>query len=153
MPQPLKIDWEAVKLAFVAGATIPEIADKFGVNRQTIASRAWRLKWNDLLPASRINHNDSAEKVADIWADRAQKHRETMATVTDKVAELALTMDPLTILGKADKVKIIDDIARRNYGLDSDSNPTISLAIGLLSNDDDMKVVSDFKTKAEALPS
>ena len=155
MAAALEIDWGMVRTCFVAGATQSELAEKFKVSVNTIAARCVRENWMELRPESVMQartRNDAA--VADIWADRAQKHRESMGRITERLAKHVETLDDSAMLAKVEKLKVVDDIARRNLGLDQQSNPTLNLAVGLLNGiaePENVRVVSDFHVKVESL--
>ena len=155
MPAALEVDWGMIRTCFVAGASQSELAEKFGITESSVAARSAREKWMELRPESRVQarvRNDEA--VADIWADRAQRHRESMGRITDRLSKHVETLDDSAILAKVEKLKVVDDIARRNLGLDTQSNPTLNLAVGLLGAGLDcvesVQVVSDFHGKPES---
>ena len=78
-----------------------------------------------------------------------------MGRITDRLSKHVETLDDSAILAKVEKLKVVDDIARRNLGLDTQSNPTLNLAVGLLGTGLDcvesVQVVSDFHGKPESL--
>lgn len=150
MPKALDVDWSIIRACFVAGATLEELSAKFGIPHGTLGARSAREKWMDYRPERvlQTRANEAAAMAGDVWADRAQRHRESMGRITDRLAKHVETLDDTAILSKVEKLKVVDDIARRNLGLDTQSNPTLNLAVGLLAGASDIetvRVVSDFE--------
>ena len=156
MPAALDVDWGIIRTCFVAGATQAELALKFDISENSIATRSARENWAADRPENRLKERErTTNAVADIWADRAQKHRESIGRITDRLSKHVETLDDSAILAKVEKLKAFDDLARRNLGLDTQSNPTLNLAIGLLGGGiesmESVQVVSDFAVKSETL--
>lgn len=129
-----------------------ELSAKFGIPFGTLGARSSREKWADSRPEKmlQIRAEKAATLAGDIWADRANKHRESMGRITDRLAKHVETLDDSAILSKVEKLKVVDDIARRNLGLDQQSNPTLNLAVGLLGGmeaPESVQIVSDFHVK------
>ena len=62
--------------------------------------------------------------------ERAERHVERMAGITDKVLPHLESMEPGDILDSAGNLERLDYVARRNYGLDqATAGGTINLAL------------------------
>ena len=77
------------------------------------------------------------EVVMDVWKSRIEESREDWQTIGQRLRSHALTeseVNPDGALRLAEKLKTVQDIERKNYGLDKDQGPTVNLAIGCLSD-------------------
>jgi len=77
------------------------------------------------------------EVVMDVWKSRIEESREDWQTIGKRLRAHALKeseVDPDGTLRLAEKLKTVQDIERKNYGLDKDQGPTVNLAIGCLSD-------------------
>lgn len=138
MPAALAVDWDAMRLAFVAGASLEEIAKSYGVKFGTIAARSSRENWMTLRPKPNVK---DVKSFADIWQRRAEESRQDWHGITKKVRKHLATADPDVIIQKADKLKAISDIERKNLGLDKDQPPVVLVnTVGNLDNSDTIDI-------------
>jgi hypothetical protein len=136
MPAALDVNWGAVKLAFARGATQRELAEAFDIDYSTLANRCARESWMDLRKPK-----DSGESLVraseSIWQKRAEEAREDWNVITGKVRKHLKDAPPDAIVAKADKLKAINDIERKNLGLDKDqSNSYMQVGIQLIGTND-----------------
>jgi hypothetical protein len=66
--------------------------------------------------------------------DRAERHVERMAGITDKVLPHLETMEPAEILRSARNLERFDFVARRNYGLEHQPNVGGPINFNILAN-------------------
>ena len=153
MPPPLvDVDWNVIKAFFVAGATIDELTEQFSVARGSIAARCAREDWMAFRPENRLQAraNASIENGSQIWTERAARHRDSMNRISERLVKHVEMLDDSAILAKVEKVKVVDDMARRNLGLDTQGTPTLNVAVGLLNGfegpemTENVQIVSDF---------
>lgn len=143
MPKALDVDWFPIKAEFVTlGTPLVRLAEKYAVSYEALKQRAHREEWDKLRPKSQKEVDD--ERIAQLsrsvttdWAAAGVKHREAMQRITARLVEHAENLDEDTLLAKVDKLRTVDDMARRNIGLDQPVNPTLTVAVGLLGGGDD----------------
>lgn len=118
----LEVDWMVIKTLFASGATLEEIAKAHGVSVGTLKARSSRENWAALRPGP--NHDLISRKATEatraIWTNRIEKSREDWHEITSKVRTSLKSKDGDVILAKADKVKAILEVERKNYGLDKE---------------------------------
>src|SRR5215475_8191580 len=121
--------WEQVKTAFASGIALRDIARNMGIPAGTILSRAKREGWTQqiqsvkaLAKAEDALSATPVEAVALSMQQRAERHVERMAGISERGVDHIDTMRGPEILNSVDKVEKLDKIARRTYGL-KDDNP------------------------------
>jgi hypothetical protein len=136
MPAPDKaIAWEIIKAQFIAGATMEELSKAHGVPFGTISARSSRESWLEMRPNRNKAIQEAIESGANIWQRRAEQSKQDWHNITKKVRKKLLDTPPEEILARAEKLKAINDIERKNLGLDQESsNPTFSVGIQLLGD-------------------
>ena len=101
-----------------------DIAEKFGVNRDTVTTKTWKAGWNKLrkLPDSQPVDKGLVEKVADMleedWKSKGSAHRRL---VFDK-ANSALREANLPAPRTWKDAQIADSMARKAAGLEDSEN-------------------------------
>lgn len=137
MGRRVAIEWQGPKMAFAAGMTLAEISKKFGIAEGTVNSACSRQGWNRLaLEAKNATRQrtenlvgnsetgnlqvippDAAVVLAEDLAEKGQKHRVTLSHMIEEKME-ELKAEGLPEVRNMAEVKILDDMARRNFGLD-----------------------------------
>jgi hypothetical protein len=141
--------WEQIKTAYASGVGLREIARNMGIPAGTVLARAKREGWTQQIAAAKlIERPELAREIARPDAinaitpmqsavvsmrERALRHVDRMAGVTEKVLPHLEAMPPDSILHRVDQVEKLDRIARRNYGLDSTSAQPGILNVAVLA--------------------
>ena len=114
---------------YLAGNDAKKIATRFGVNVNTLRSRACREGWNVILGKSlkrpAIDTEKSAAIAGDIWAERREAIRESIHSIGSKMTRYAEQLPEDQMLAKADKIKIATEIAGKIVGLDRQEDKNI----------------------------
>ena len=144
MPRPCDADWNAVKLAYVQGFTFQELTDNFKIPFGTISGRASREKWNTLRlpirPAKKgqcpskvvpedVTRQNVAEMARDVWSERANASRDRWHRITKRVETHLEELEPGQILAKAQNVKALNEISRKNLGIEVAQTTSVSLGV------------------------
>lgn len=143
MPAALDVDWNAIRLEFAKGAKLEALSETHGIPLGTLTSRSYREGWMEMRPdthTSRIVQEKAieiAKTVGADWAAAGVRHREAMQRITARLVEHAESLQDEALLAKVDKLRTVDDMARRNLGLDQPVNPTLNLAVGMLCGGED----------------
>ena len=111
-----------------------------GVSENTVLARARREKWTQQIAVAkqqgRLLHSDAlapVQSAALTMQQRAERHVERMAGITDKVLPHLETMEPGEILDRARNLERFDYVARRNYRLDQQPPTGGGIHIGVLT--------------------
>ena len=138
------VDWNAVKLAYVQGFTFRELSNNFKIPYGTIGARASREKWNTLKipvkhgrqgqnPAPTFSEESTRQSVAnvvsDVWGERATASRDRWHRITKRVETHLEELDPSQVLAKAQSVKAINEISRKNLGIEAAQTTNVSLGV------------------------
>jgi len=142
-------EWDQMKVAYASGVGLREIARKMGIPEGSVLARAKRHGWTrQIATAKLINRPELARELAKPDAinaitpmqsaaltmrERAERHVERMARVTDKVLPYLESMEPAEILDSARNLERFDYVARRNYELEHQP-PAGVLNFQMLSN-------------------
>jgi hypothetical protein len=134
-PQIPKGTWEAVKVAYLAGITPKEIAQKFGLEEQTVSTKVCKAGWNKIIKEA-VQSVDPAEeilaKTADIlemdWKSKGAGHR----SVVFKMAHDALKKAKLPTPRSWRDAQIADNMARKAVGLDEEKGSTSVINVGFM---------------------
>ena len=119
-----KETWLAVKTCYLAGMSTNDIADKFGINRDTITTKTWKAGWNKLrkLPDSQPLEKTMVEKVADMleedWKTKGSAHRRLVFNKANSALREANLPAPRTWKD----AQIADSMARKAAGLEDSEN-------------------------------
>jgi hypothetical protein len=147
------VDWDAIRGMYLAGNDAKKIATRFGVNVNTLRSRACREGWNIILgktvkrPA--IDTEKSADIARDIWAERREAIRESIHTIGSRMTSYASQLPEDQLISKADKIKIATEIASKIVGLDKqeDKNVVNIALLGSYSDQDLGPATFDVQSK------
>lgn len=122
MPAALKdVDWTAIMVQYVAGASDSELAAAYDIPRGTISARACRENWLQYRKkADTEKQQRAAQGAAAMWQARIDESKDDWHQITQKVRKSLAGKDGDMILAKADKVKAILEVERKNYGLDKE---------------------------------
>jgi hypothetical protein len=143
-----KKTWEAIKSAILSGAGYAETGRRFGVSRFAIMMHAKRCKWpvgpmlekriqalqqHRYTPPKRDNTADelATELVAESWAQRAEEHKNLAFRLAHSALKKAEKSGgiPLETARDAD---LLDRIARRSAGLDTERDHSTNLAMSVV---------------------
>ena len=146
--------WEQIKTAYAAGIGLREIARNMNIPAGTVLARAKREAWTQkiqhakaLVPSDMQSDAITPMQSAAVSIrDRALRHVDRMAGVTEKVLPHLETMPPDSILHRVDQVEKLDRIARRNYGLDSTLAQPWILNVAILTGQIPVKEVTETVT-------
>jgi hypothetical protein len=133
--------WEQIKTAYAAGIGLRETARNMNIPAGTVLARAKREGWTQqiqhakaLVPSDMESDAITPmESAAVCMRERALRHIDRMAGVTEKVLPHLEAMHPDSILHRVDQVEKLDRIARRNYGLDSNQEHPGILNVAVLA--------------------
>lgn len=101
-----------------------DIADKFGINRDTITTKTWKAGWNKLrkLPDSQPLEKAMVERVADMleedWKTKGSAHRRLVFEKANSALREANLPAPRTWKD----AQIADSMARKAAGLEDSEN-------------------------------
>lgn len=128
----MKVDWETVKLACVAGMTYFEASKHFGIKKNTINAYSLRHAWPTppRIHAARLKRLDSqgiavTNALLDTWANRGEIHRNTIYSMASK----AITGAKMQTVKSWKDAEIADKMARRAAGLDCGDTPNANQTI------------------------
>ena len=161
MPAALDRNWDAIRIEFSHGMSIPCLAVKYEVSEGTLKARSAREKWMDMRPETHATEvappatvvqgsvlevtKTAAKQVGKTWAERGDAYRNMVFERTSSLMKQA-TLAPPTNWKDAD---IVDKMARRAAGLDNlETQVNTIIGIGSL---DDGPMVADFES--EIVPS
>jgi hypothetical protein len=132
--------WEQVKTAYAAGIGLREIARNMSIPEGTVLARAKRHRWTQCIQIAtqeagtmKSDAITPMQSAAVSIRDRAWRHVDRMAGVTEKVLPHLEAMPADSILHRVDQVEKLDRIARRNYGLDSNQEHPGILNVAVLA--------------------
>jgi gluconate kinase len=131
--------WGQIKTAYAAGIGLRETARNMNIPEGTVLARAKREGWTRQIREARAivpqqsNVITAMQSAVATIQERARRHVDRMAGVTEKVLPHLEAMPPDSILHRVDQVEKLDRIARRNYGLDSTSAQPGILNVAVLA--------------------
>jgi hypothetical protein len=133
--------WEQIKTGYASGLGLREIARNMGIPEGTVLSRAKREGWTRQIQSAKTlaKHEDAlvatpVEAVAISMRERAERHLERMAGVSERGVDHIETMGGPGILRSIDQIEKLDKVARRTFGLD-DMPPPGHFTLNVLSVD------------------
>lgn len=137
MPAALDINWDVIRVEFSHGATIVQLAERYGVNEGTLKKRSQRENWMSLRPethATKVSPAliEGARLQGITLAERGQAYAARMFEKASKLAESANIKEVRSVKD----LEIIDKIARRSAGLDT-ADVQINTVIGMGGMADD----------------
>jgi len=125
--------WSIIRSAYIAGATVNELSTAHNISRGTIFSRASREKWSAERPTAKPAQAEVAQvKAANatIWAEREEESKTDWHKITSRVRKVLVDAPEAEILARADKVKLINEIERKNLGMDKET-PASAFTVGI----------------------
>ena len=131
--------WEQIKTAYASGIGLREIARNMQIPEGTVLARAKREDWTRQIRGAKAivpaqsNAITPMHSAATTIQERALRHVDRMAGVTEKVLPHLEAMPADSILHRVDQVEKLDGIARRNYGLDSNQEHPGILNVAVLA--------------------
>lgn len=134
-PRIPKETWDAVKVAYLAGMTPKEIAQRFKMEEQTVATKVCKAGWNKIIRESCKSVTPDTtilEKTADIleteWKSKGAGHR----SVVFRMAHDALKKAKLPTPRTWKDAQIADNMARKAVGLDEEKGSTSVINVGFM---------------------
>jgi hypothetical protein len=116
--------WQQIKTAYAAGVGLREVARNMNLPAGTVLARAQREGWTRQIQAVKqqaapmqSNAITPMQSVVVSMQERAERHVDRMAGVTEKVLPYLESMQPDSILDRVHDIDKYDRMARRNYGL------------------------------------
>lgn len=144
-----KSTWVEIRTACASGIGLREIARNMEIPAGTVLARAKREGWTQQIAAAKlmerpklareiakqdaINAITPMQSAAVCMHERALRHVDRMAGVTEKVLPHLERMPADSILHRVDQVEKLDRIARRAYGLDTATGNPGALNINVLA--------------------
>ena len=143
--------------AVLAGLTISEAAERFDLNYEAVKRRASREGWTTVgrvrreAAQARLQTSTSVtQAVAATLAERGQAYLGKIASVSEKFADKAGTMNPDELLARARSIETLDKVARRTFALNEENNQHMTL-LGVIGIETmDMPPVLDLSHEADA---
>ncbi len=117
---------EQARLAYLAGQRVTQIAQDLGLQRPTVAQWASRGRWAEERKAIVTRTTETVFRTAeDVTNCHILRHQECIQEVVrakiDTLAKIPLK-DPRSGLEVARALKMLDDVGRRNLGMDTKSD-------------------------------
>nr|MDQ6938575.1 hypothetical protein [Verrucomicrobiota bacterium] len=117
------------------------LARNMGISENTVLARARRDKWtrqvNEAKMVTQGQHSNALSPMHSAAAtiqQRAVRHVERIAGMTEKVLPHLEAMEPAEILEGIHEIEKYDRVARRNYGLADGQQTGGSLSVQILTN-------------------
>jgi len=132
-------DWNQLRAAYTAGGSLRGLARAAGIPAGTILARAKRESWTRLKKdALNLMHGPKGDAQRDITqsiaielGERGQRHIQRMQNLCDGLGEHAASLTPAALFDQISRLNTFDQVARRNYGLESGtSGPTVNVLVG-----------------------
>lgn len=132
-PRIPKETWDAVKVSYLAGLSTKEIAQQYGLEEQTVATKVCKAGWNKIIKDSIktvVPDNKILEKTADLlemdWKNKGAGHRAHVF----KIAHEALKKASLPAPRSWKDAQIADNMARKAAGLDEEKGAVAVVNVG-----------------------
>ena len=130
--------WEQTKTAFASGIALREIARNRNIPEGTVLAHAKREGWTQQIQsATALATRENAlaatpvESGAKIMHERAERHLERMAGISERGVDHVETMDGSGILKSVDRIEKLDKIGRRTFGLDDSQTQTFNTLVNV----------------------
>lgn len=153
MPKALAIDWKAVERDFVGGKSRSFIASQYGLNLNTLDSKAKRCKWVARKEANMVQVSKAIDQVTVQNAqDKQARYLSRIANQVDHSLDVLEAEMPGTRKEVKEHVEVlekIDRIARPALGLASSnqgSNGKTVVNLAILRSEDAQKPVVDIQS-------
>jgi len=142
MPKALNVDWKAVEKDFVSGKSRSFIASQYGLNLNTLDSKARRCKWGERKEANLVKLSTQIDKqVVQNATDKQSRYLNRIANQVDHSLDVLESEMPGTRKELKDHIEVlekVDRIARPTLGLASSnqgSNGKTIVNLAVLRND------------------
>ena len=121
--------WAELKVAFVSGSALRELARRTGIPSGTILSRAKREGWSGQIERAKaiapVEASPSVtHAVAESRRERGERYQERMSGVVERILPTLEKMNPMELFELSAEIDRIDKVARRNFGLDENREAT-----------------------------
>ena len=132
--------WKQVQTACAAGVGFREIARNMGLPAGTVLAKAKREGWTQQIQdAKRMGDPQTLaatpmQSAAVTMRQRAERHVQRIAGVTESVLPYLEKMQPAAVLDSIHEVEKYDRMARRNFGLDQQPITGGALNVQILMN-------------------
>ena len=133
--------WEQIKTAYFSGIGLREIARNLNIPIGTILAKASREHWSRRIEAAKSLTKPVETEIVPVCTaaaltmrERAERHVERMAGLSEKILPHLESMEPAEILDKGREVELYDRWSRRTYDLDSQSPANCPLNINILTD-------------------
>jgi hypothetical protein len=130
-----KETWDAVKVAYLAGLSTKEIAQQYGLEEQTVATKVCKAGWSKIIKEAVQTVKPKDEilaKTADLlemdWKNKGAGHRAHVF----KIAHDALKKSRLPAPRTWKDAQIADNMARKAVGLDEERGNTSVINVGFM---------------------
>lgn len=132
-PRIPKETWDAVKVSYLAGLSTKEIAQQYGLEEQTVATKVCKAGWNKIIKEAVQTVKPKDEilaKTADLlemdWKNKGAGHRAHVF----KIAHEALKKASLPAPRSWKDAQIADNMARKAAGLDEERGAVAVVNVG-----------------------
>lgn len=140
--------WERIKTAYASGIGLREIARNMELSENTVLARARREKWTQQVNSAKQivapQHSSALtpmHSAAISMHQRAQRHVERMASVSENVIGHVESLEPAEVLEAIHEVEKFDRVARRTFGLSDQSGVGGVLNVSILTNQAAVQVI------------
>jgi hypothetical protein len=130
--------WAEIRTAYVSGIGLREIARNMNIPAGTVLARAKREGWTrEIYSAKALAKREDAPVVTPLKAvamtmqQRAERHVERMAGVSERGVDHVETMDGPEILKSVDRIDKLDKIGRRTFGLEDGQTQTFNAIVNV----------------------
>ena len=141
--------WQQIKTGYAAGIGLREIARSMNVPEGTVLARAKREGWTRQIQAAKqaiapmqSNAITPMQSIAAVMQERAERYRERIAGVSERVVGHVESMDPDEILARSAQLEKIDTIARRTFRLNDAPPSQGCLNLNILTNHTAVEVLA-----------
>ena len=124
----------AARESVLAGLTIREASDQFGLNYEAVKRRASREGWTtpgrvrrEAAQARLQTSTAATQAVASTLAERGQAYLGKLASVSEKFASKAVSMPPEELLNRARSIETLDKVARRTFALNDETDQHMTI--------------------------
>jgi hypothetical protein len=129
--------WAELKVAFVSGIALRELARKTGIPTGTILSRSTREGWAKQIQGAKALAplDDSLPVTQAVTAtrrERGERYQDRMSGVVERMLPHLEKLHPEELLEQSAEIDRLDKVGRRNFGLDDSreaTQPTINIAL------------------------
>ena len=138
--------WAEIRTAYASGIGLRELARSMGIPEGTVLAHAKREGWTQQIQCAKTlaKREDAVavtpvEAVAITMQQRAERHIERMAGVSERAVDHIETMDGPGILCSIHQIEKLDRIARRTFQFD-ETQATGRITLNVLNVSGSMRV-------------